>query len=242
MLAVTVREGDEVVDQRFALLHRSQYEIIDNWYALGLCGTGSKDVAAKEIFVPEYRTTPITAMTGGPHPGSTVNPSPLFRLPMLAIGSNVLTGVALGCAQGAYEGYVAAARQRNATYTGTPVGTFQAVQIKIAEAGALIDSAALMMRDDCRHATELATAGLVPSLEDKLRYRRNGAWTVRQCRDAVDILMGLSGAGGLYDTADMQRYFRDAHAIAAHIVYAFDVQATMFGQHALGVPGPPPVL
>src|SRR6202007_89355 len=98
--------------------------------------------------VPEYPTTPITAMPGGPHPGSTVNPSPLFRLPMLAIGSNVLTGVALGCAQAAYEGSVEATRQRNTTYTETPVGTFQAVQIKIAEAGALIDSAALMMRDD----------------------------------------------------------------------------------------------
>jgi 3-hydroxy-9,10-secoandrosta-1,3,5(10)-triene-9,17-dione monooxygenase len=44
MLAVTVREGDQAVDQRFALLHRSQYEIIDNWHALGLCGTGSKGV------------------------------------------------------------------------------------------------------------------------------------------------------------------------------------------------------
>jgi 3-hydroxy-9,10-secoandrosta-1,3,5(10)-triene-9,17-dione monooxygenase len=242
MLAVTVREGDRVVDQRFALLHRSQYEIIDNWHALGLCGTGSKDVAATEVFVPEYRTAAVTTMTGGPHPGSALNPSPLFRLPVLAIGTNVLTGAALGCAQGAYDGYVGAARKRNTTYTGTPVGGFQAVQIKVAEAAALIDSAALTMRHNCRHATDLAKAGQVPSLEDKLRYRRDGAWTVRQCREAVDILMGLSGAGGLYDTADMQRFFRDAHAIAAHIMYAFDVQATMFGQHALGIPGPLPVL
>jgi 3-hydroxy-9,10-secoandrosta-1,3,5(10)-triene-9,17-dione monooxygenase len=242
MLAVTVREGDQLVDQRFALLHCSQYEIIDNWYALGLCGTGSKDVAAHEVFVPEHRTAPIATMTGGPHPGSGLNPSPLFRLPLLAIGTNVLTGVALGCAQGAYDGYVGAARKRNTTYTGTPVGAFQAVQIKVAEASALIDAAALTMRHNCRHATDLATAGLVPSLEDKLRYRRDGAWTVQQCREAVDTLMGLSGAGGLYDTADMQRFFRDMHAIAAHIMYAFDVQATMFGQHALGIPGPSPVL
>jgi 3-hydroxy-9,10-secoandrosta-1,3,5(10)-triene-9,17-dione monooxygenase len=138
--------------------------------------------------------------------------------------------------------YVGAARKRNTTSTGTPVGGFQAVQIKVAEAAALIDSAALTVRHNCRQATNLAEAGFVPSLEDKLRYRRDGAWTVRQCREAIDILMALSGAGGVYDTADMQRFFRDMHAIAAHIMYAFDVQATMFGQHALGIPGAPPAL
>lgn len=244
LLAVTVRESDDgsPVDYRFALVHRSQYEIIDNWFAMGLCGTGSKDVTARDLFVPEYRTTPVSEMRGGPHVGSTVNPSPLFRLPMLAIGTNVLTGVAIGCAQGAYEGYVAAARRRNTTYTGVPVGGFQAVQIKVAQAGALIDGAALMVKEDCRHAMGLARAGQVPSLDDKLRYRRNGAWCVQRCREAVGIIMEISGAGGLYAGSDMQRFFRDAHAIASHIMYSFDVQATMFGQNALGVPGPAPML
>jgi len=31
-------------------------------------------------------------------------------------------------------------------------------------------------------------------------------------------------------------------AIGAHIVYSFDLQATMFGSHAFGIPGPPPML
>jgi 3-hydroxy-9,10-secoandrosta-1,3,5(10)-triene-9,17-dione monooxygenase len=114
MLAVTVREAEDgpPVDHRFALLHRSQYEIIDNWHALGLCGTGSKDVAMKEVFVPEYRTTAVSAMSGGPHVGSDINPSPLFRLPMLAIGTYVLASVAIGCAQGAWDFHVESARRR----------------------------------------------------------------------------------------------------------------------------------
>ena len=242
MLAVTIRRGEEAIGHRFALLHRSEYEIIDNWHALGLCGTGSKDVAAKELFVPEYRTAPVEAFAGGEHAGLAVNPGPLFRLPMLAIGAHVLCGVALGCAEGAFLSYVGAARRRNTTYGGTPIGGHQAVQIKVAEAAALIDGAALMMRADCRHAMEVATAGTAPSLDDKLRYRRNAAWCVKECRSAVDILMGLSGAGGLYLSGDMPRYFRDAHAIGAHILYSFDVQGTMFGQHALGIPLSAPLL
>ena len=40
MLGFMVRERDDgpVVDQRFALAHRSQYEVIDTWHAMGLCG------------------------------------------------------------------------------------------------------------------------------------------------------------------------------------------------------------
>src|SRR5579885_2365479 len=50
MLGFMVREseGGPPVDQRFALVHRSEYEIIDNWHAVGLAGTGSKDVACSK--------------------------------------------------------------------------------------------------------------------------------------------------------------------------------------------------
>lgn len=244
MLAFMVRERDDgpPVDQRFALLHRSQYEIIDTWHAVGLSGTGSKDVAVKQLFVPDYRTVSAWAMNGKPHPGSVVNPGPLFRLPMLALGPYVLSGVMLGCAQGAYESCVGAARQRNATTTGQPVGASQAVQIKVAEASVRIDTAAVLMRRTCEHAMEVALAHREPAHEDKLRYRRDAFFSVRLCLEAVDILMSVAGSSGLYLSGPMQRLFRDAHAANAHVMFSTDIQGSLFGQHALGMTGPPPLL
>ena len=239
-----VRERDDgpPVDQRFALVHRSQYEIIDTWHAVGLSGTGSKDVAIKGLFVPDYRTVTAWAMNGKPHPGSTVNPSPLFRLPMLALGPYVLSGIMLGCAQGAYETVVGAARKRNATTTGQPVGASQAVQLRVAEASARIDAAEMMMGAVCTHAMEAASAGREPLHEDKLRYRRDAFFSVRLCLEAVDMLMTVAGSSGLYLSGTMQRLFRDAHAANAHVMFSPDVQGAMFGQHALGMAGPPPLL
>ncbi len=80
MLAFMVRERDDgpPVDQRFALVHRSQYEIIDTWHAVGLSGTGSSDVATRNLFVPEYRTLTAWALNGKPHPGSALNPRRSF--------------------------------------------------------------------------------------------------------------------------------------------------------------------
>ena len=244
MLAIMVREGDDgpPVDQRFALVHRSHYEILDTWHAMGLCGTGSKDVATKKLFVPEAYTVSAWAMNGKPHPGSAVNPSPLF---VCRCWRSDLTCSPESCwdARGApMSCTVGAARKRNGTTTGTPVGASQTVQIKVAEAGGRVDAAELIMRNVCAHAMTVARSGDEPVLVDKLRYRRDAALSVRLCLEAVDIMMGVAGSGGLYLSGRMQRLFRDAHAANAHVMFSPDMQGALFGQHALGVAGPPPLL
>lgn len=244
MLGFLVRERDDgpPVDTRFALVHRSQYEIIDTWHAVGLSGTGSQDVATKNLFVPDRRSITAWAMNGKPHPGSGVNSTPLFRLPLLALGPYVLSGVMLGCAIGAYETVVGAARKRNATTTGLPVSGNPTVQIKVAEASARIDAGRTIMQQVCAHAMAVARSGVEPAHEDKVRYRRDAFFSTRLCLEAVDILMGIAGSGGLYMTNSMQRLFRDAHACNAHIMFSPDVQGALYGQHALGMAGPPPLL
>jgi len=176
MLGFIVRERDDgpPVDHRFALCHRSQYEIIDTWHAVGLAGTGSKDVATTKLYVPEYRTISAWAMNGKPHAGSQVNPGLLWKLPLLALGPYVLSGVMLGCAQGAYEQVVGAARKRNATSTGQPVGMSQAIQIKVAEASARIDTAETVMRRVCEHAMAVEGRPAAPRgryVADQWRHR-----------------------------------------------------------------------
>jgi len=244
MLGFIVRDRDDgpPVDHRFALCHRSQYEIIDTWHAAGLAGTGSKDVATTKLYVPDYRTISAWAMNGKPHAGSAVNPGLLWRLPLLALGPYVLSGVMLGCAQGAYESVVGAARKRNATSTGQPVGASQSIQIKVAEASARIDTAEMLMRAVCDHAMAVARSGREPQHADKLRYRRDAFFSVRLSFEAVNILMNVSGSSGLYLKNSMQRLFRDAHACNAHVMFSPDVQAPLFGADQLGMSGPPPLM
>src|SRR5262245_50535719 len=67
MLAVSVYDGDgkAPVDWRLCLVPKSDYEIIDTWYAMGMGGTGSKDVAVSELFVPERRALPRRLRASG---------------------------------------------------------------------------------------------------------------------------------------------------------------------------------
>src|SRR5215510_6612330 len=57
MLAVTIYadDGKTAIDWRLCLVPKSEYEIIDTWYAMGMGSTGSKDIAVAELFVPEHR-------------------------------------------------------------------------------------------------------------------------------------------------------------------------------------------
>ena len=73
MLAVTIydEDGKTPVDWRLCLVPKSDYKVIDTWYAMGMVGTGSKDIEVKEVFVPERRALALTLCRGGAeHPGA----------------------------------------------------------------------------------------------------------------------------------------------------------------------------
>ncbi len=238
MLAGIVVSEDEAdaPDYRIFLVHRRDYRIIETWDSAGLRGTGSHDVEIEDLFVPEHMTLSIRDVAGGPTPGSVVNSGPLYRLPVFALFPYVLSGVALGNAQSCLEDYVAGSKKRSSTYTRAKLGEFQSTQIRIATAGAQIDAARTVMRRNCIDAMDDAVAGRVPDLLERARLRRDGAFTVNLCTEAVTLLFGASGAGGLFMRNAMQRRFRDAHAVNAHIAFSFDAAGADYGRAALGFP------
>jgi len=175
-------------------------------------------------------------VAGGPSPGSVDNPSALFALPVFALFAFVLSGAALGNAQACLDDYVEIARHRASTYNRAKLSDLQTTQIKVAEASAKIDAARLIMRRTCIDAMEDARRGYVPDMAEKTRYRRDGAYAVGLCTEAVSLLFAASGARGLYTSGALQRQFRDAHAINAHIAFSFDAAGTNYGRVALDLP------
>ena len=75
---------------------------------------------------------------------------------------------------------------------------------------------------------------MVPDTQQKLRYKRNAAYAAVLCTEAVDALHAVTGATGVYQSYPLERIFRDAHALAAHISLNFDAQAPSWGLVALG--------
>jgi 3-hydroxy-9,10-secoandrosta-1,3,5(10)-triene-9,17-dione monooxygenase len=238
MLASVVFSDDEAdgVEYRVFLLNKSDYTIKDTWNATGLRGTGSNDVEVNDAFVAEPMTIGVHELAGGPTLGSAVNPNPLYALPVFSLFPYVLSGVALGNAQACLDDYIESARHRASTYNRAKLGDLQSTQIKIAEASAKIDAARLIMRSTCIAAMADARRGHVPDTAAKTRMRRDGAFSVNLCTEAVSLLFAASGARGLATSGALQRQFRDAHAINSHIAFNFDAAGTNYGRVALGLP------
>jgi 3-hydroxy-9,10-secoandrosta-1,3,5(10)-triene-9,17-dione monooxygenase len=238
MLASVVSSDDDAdgIEYRIFLLNKSDYKILDTWNAAGLRGTGSNDVEVKDAFVAELMTLAVSDLAGGPTPGSAVNPNALYALPVFSLFPYVLSGVALGNAQACLDDYVDVARHRASTYNRAKLSDLQSTQIKIAEASAKIDAARLIMRSTCIKAMADARRGHVPDTAAKTKSRRDGAFSVNLCTEAVSLLFSASGARGLFTTGALQRQFRDAHAINSHIAFNFDAAGTNYGRVTLGLP------
>ncbi|WP_420831867.1 acyl-CoA dehydrogenase family protein [Bradyrhizobium quebecense] len=238
MLASVVASDDEAdgVEYRLFLLNRRDYSIDDTWNAAGLRGTGSNDVRVTDAFVPEHMTVAVSDLAGGATPGSVVNPNALYMLPVFSLFPYVLSGVGLGNAQACLDDYVEIARHRASTYNRAKLGDLQSTQIKIAEASAKIDAARLIMRTNCVDVLAEIRRGDIPSIAAKTRLRRDGAFAVNLCTEAVSLLFAASGARSLFTSGALQRQFRDAHAVNAHLAFNFDAAGTNYGRVALGLP------
>jgi len=234
MLAGLARLDDNLPpEQRIFLVPRSQYKVLDTWHAGGLRGTGSNDVEVNEVFVPEHMTLAVADTKGGPTPGSAVNPGLLFQLPVFALFPYMLSGVALGIAEGLIENYQPAAGKM----TGARVAEIQSTQIRLGEATAYARISRLVQLANCREAE-----AQLPDLKTKARYRLEGAYAVEWAVRAADVMFGLYGAGGLYESGPVARAFRDAHAVKQHFSFNTDIAGTTYGRVALGLASDNPTL
>ena len=222
-------------DHFYALVHKSDYEIIDDWYVTGLAGTGSRSILVTEVFIPERRIQFTPNIKGGDSPGSVLNPSSLYKLPVFSIGLKHFSGTAIGIARGAVELIEDDMRQRK-TVAGVNLADQQSVWLRIAEAGAEVDAAWALLTRDCADATRMADAGIEPSVEQCLAWRRNDAFAGQLAVRAVERLYSLTGGRGLSVNNPYQRMWRDVHAAVQQMLMSWDVNASNFGKVRMGLP------
>lgn len=226
---------------RFGLVARTDVEVIDDWWATGLQGTGSKSLRLDQMYVPAYRTLATQQCVGGPTPGSAVNPGPLYRMPLFSLFAHGIAGPAVGVALGALEAMVGKAEAGYAR-AGAALAQQPTVQVRLAEASAEIDAARALLDAASTEATTAATNGGEPALSDRVRWRRNGAYAATLCLRAVQRLHPLAGANSLDQDNAFQRHLRDIHAVCSHIALTWDVQAANYGGVLVGLPSTDPKL
>ena len=223
----------------FFLLPTADCTIDDNWRTMGLAGTGSKNIVAEDAFVPAHRTLAFAELADATAPGMRASRNPLYRQSFLAVLPIAIVSPVLGMAQGALADFLAMAKGR--TTRGAVTGgnrrmaELTTVQLRVAEATALIDAARLLMSRDLAEAFETVARDEPISMDVRLRNRRDQAFCVRLLVQAIDMLFLAAGGQGLFLEHPLQRAWRDAHAAASHISLNWDSTGSMYGQFMLGL-------
>jgi alkylation response protein AidB-like acyl-CoA dehydrogenase len=223
----------------FVLLPRSDYRIEDNWHTVGLAGTGSKNIAIDDAFVPMHRVLPFALLSTGKAPGAAAHGNSLYRIPFLAAFPACLASTGIGMAEDAIDEFLDMARVRKTkgavAGAGHSMAEFFQVQSRLAEATAAVDAARLLLMRDVNEVSALAAAGEPVSVAMRIRNRRDHGFAARLAAQETEAVYSCCGGAGLFLSNRIQRAWRDANAVSKHVSLSWDAVSSMYGQHALGL-------
>ncbi|MFI5800960.1 acyl-CoA dehydrogenase family protein [Streptomyces sp. NPDC051677] len=220
-------DGDGKPVLRIVGIPVEQLEVLDTWHTSGLRGTGSHDVVAKDVFVPSRR---ILSLTDRP-----VVDAPLYRFPVFGYFALAVAAVALGNARGAIEDLLDLAGRKVPTGSRRTLAERPATQAALAQAEAALRAARALFYssiDDAWHAAN-TDDGVSLGLRTDLRLAATHA--ARTSAEVVRAMYDLGGGSAIYEDSPLQRRFRDASAITAHIQVA-PTTWEITGRILLGVP------
>jgi 3-hydroxy-9,10-secoandrosta-1,3,5(10)-triene-9,17-dione monooxygenase len=230
-------EKSSFPDVRLMLLPMGDVEVIDTWFTAGLRGTGSKDVGVAKAFVPAHRALSFLDVATGNAPGAAVHrDAAIYRLPMYSALTMVAAAPAVGIGRGAVDDYAELTLTRVPYAGGTPYRERPAIHIRIGHAAAMVDTAQMLLRRCLDDVTRLTETGETIPPESRVRWRRDCAYAVSLCVDAVDILVAAAGAKAQHEESPLQRAQRDLHTLCTHVVFDRDGAFELFGRLALGLP------
>jgi alkylation response protein AidB-like acyl-CoA dehydrogenase len=183
----------------------------DSWDVLGLRGTGSFDYSIDDVFVPEARTY-SAAIDGNPVRGGAA-----CRLGLVQTSVIGHTGWAFGVGRRLLDEFSASMREK-AGRAGAQAGS-DSLHEQYANAEAQLRSARALAYESWTDAWETLSRGedLSNRQETLLRLSLNNAtWSVFRVGTFVFTAAGTKSLRA----GTIQRFYRDLHAGAAHIMSA----------------------
>lgn len=211
-----------------AVVEASKFDIDhDSWRVLGMRGTGSKDIALAEAFVPHHRTLPWSGVEAGRE-----HADPLYRLPANPLLAMSVAAPLIGTARGIVDTLQETIARRVAAGSG-------AAQIDDPRAHATLGQCAAEVAM-AEAALFVAAASLYDGgnvdLDERARLRGCTVVAARGALASADRAVAAVGGSLLPQGSAMERGFRDIHAMASHFLLQLDPSAEAYGRLLLGLP------
>lgn len=222
--------------QGLVLIPRRDFTIEDDWFVMGMKGSGSKAVILDDVFVPDHRlvsvATLMSSQTYGAHHYEAVH----YRLPFAIWSTTSHTSAILGMAKGLLDLFDERVRGRIDPHTQTQACERPGWQLRFAESAAQIDAAEALFNQVQRDFYDWQAMGDEIPVTERARVRRNIVYVTKLCVDAANRLFDGGDASAVYDSNPIQRFFRDIRTAANSISQVWDEPAIQFSRVHWGLP------
>lgn len=191
----------------------SEVVIHDTWYVSGLCGTGSNDFSASDIFVPEQRIFALLDPSGH-------RAEPLYQMPPLGLFVYQLACVSLGIARSALDDLTELAQAKVPSLYTAVLADKPVAQMELARAEAALGGARSFLYETVE-AVWQSVCSARPPTKRQLALARTAATHAAETAALVTRTANtLGGGSSIYAKSSLQRHARDAEAITHHFTVA----------------------
>jgi GTP cyclohydrolase II len=215
----------------------AELELLDAWHTAGLRGTGSNDLRAEELFVPEHRAMDWALLSAADNPGSRIHPDPMIHTPMAALLNLVAPAAALGAAEYAVDVFREKMLVRKVKNT---LDSRQAdsplAQARFSQAYGMAATARLHWRQALgivSSSLERQPSGLTE--DARAKYRLSLALSGEAAEEAVRLSVSGSGGSAHRLSHPLQRIQRDVNVLLNHPTLSRDPILEQAGRGLLGL-------
>jgi indole-3-acetate monooxygenase len=206
-------QGDGPPQARMVLFPASDAEIIDTWTVSGLRGTGSHDIAVRNLLVPATRSASLTH-------DRPVATGPLYAFPLFGLLAIGIASVALGIARRALDEIVALAGAKTPTAGRRTLSERSTIQAHVAEAEAAVGAARAFLHEVVGLGWDAARTRGAIDVPLRARLRLAATHATAASARAVDAAYTAGGGTSVYAESPLQRAFRDVHVVTQHMMVA----------------------
>lgn len=240
---VPIREkADAEPEPGYVVLHRSQYDIKDTWYTVGMRGTGSNTIVARDQWVPADQVVRVGALLG---PGFETAPTSSFlqRLTPVSMFPTVIISGPLGAAKAALKLTAELAAKRPVTYSKyLPQNTSGAFVQGIGAVRAKIDTAELMLQRAADTIDAAARNRESMSPQTRAGLRNDVGHATHNLADALNDIAWLHGTALFAEFNPLNRLWRDVNTGVRHAIAASPLGYEIGGSAVLGIDPPTPLV
>ncbi|EXJ12548.1 MULTISPECIES: p-hydroxyphenylacetate 3-hydroxylase oxygenase component [Nitrincola] len=227
----------------FAVIPRSDFTIIDDWYSVGMQGSGTKTAHIDGVFVPEHRIQAAIDMMEGRHVGRDLYPdSKIYHTPYRPYFACGFAAMSLGVAERMIDVYKELTQNRVRAYTGAAVRESIPPILRIAESYQQVAAARAFLEKTWQEHKEYGERHEYPTRYVLAHWRTNQAYAIKMCVEAVNRLWAVMGASNWYEDRESQRLWHESNMTAAHAYTDYDVCAQILGRELLGLEPDPSLL